>query len=53
MMMYEKTVKTHHNNNEMINRIHNGILGNFDPTKVYEALPDKIWGRHLHISSNG
>jgi hypothetical protein len=53
MMTYEKTVRTLQNNNEIIKRIHKGILDNLDPAKVYEALPDKIWGRHLHESSNG
>jgi hypothetical protein len=36
MMMYEETVKTHHNNNDMINRIHKGMLGNLDTAKVVE-----------------
>jgi hypothetical protein len=53
MMTYEKIVRTPHNNNEIIKRTHKGILGNLDPVKVYEVLPDTIWGRHLHESSNG
>jgi hypothetical protein len=52
-MTYKKTVRTLHNNNAIIRRPHKAIFGSFELTKVYEALPDKIWGRHPHESSDG
>jgi hypothetical protein len=53
MMTYDNPVRTLQSNNEMTKRIHRGIFGSFDPVKVHEALPDKIIGRFLNISSNG